>query len=368
MLPSTSASLKRKKSVGDKRVLRTEGPTEEARFFRSDAEYNNFRLASTKLVTPLKSWDLKFLQTKALQSVYEILEHYKLVNFVTHNSVCYPRLVKMWYANLGVMTGKLSAYVMGKKLVLDVKTLAELFEMDGLAPCKLAHDFDEYNKDEAKKLLFPVVPPHTSSGKTFTTGLSIQDRLLHYTLIKCILPRQSNLTSINDDEFFLLWAFKKRIPLNIPYFILNYMGTFYTKPQSFFPFGMILTKVFSKYRVSLSLEKDILQNDSSTWINESTLHFMRMRLVDGVWVSKEDDNTSSMAEESSSTETLGLLRKLHLKLESLEVHMKEHKEALQHQIDNLDVKVESGFTELHARMNVMSSQLNQIQEQINPLD
>ena len=48
--------------------------------------------------------------------------------------------------------------------------------------------------------------------------------------------------------------------------------------------------------------------------------------------------------------------------------MKEHKEALQHQIDNLDVKVESGFTELHARMNVMSSQLNQIQEQINPLD
>ena len=164
----------------------------------------------------------------------------------------------MWYANLGVTTGKLSAYVMNKKIVLDVKTLAELFEMDGSAPCKLAHEFDDYNKDEAKKLLFPIVPPHKSSGKTLTTGLSIEDRLLHYTLIKCILPRQSNLTSINEDEFFLLWVFKKRIPLNIPCVILTYMGTFYTTPQSFFPYGMILTKVFSKYRVNFSLEKEIL--------------------------------------------------------------------------------------------------------------
>ena len=73
-----------------------------------------------------------------------------------------------------------------------------------------------------------------------------------------------------------------------------------------------------------------------------------------------------MAEESTSivasNETLGLFCKLHLKLKSIEVHMKEHKEALQYQIDNLDVKVENGFTELHAQMNMMSSQLNQIQK------
>ena len=47
----------------------------------------------------------------------------------------------MFYVSLGVMLGKLSAFVINKRIVLDVQTFIELFEMDGSAPCKLANIF-----------------------------------------------------------------------------------------------------------------------------------------------------------------------------------------------------------------------------------
>ena len=81
------------------------------------------------------------LQTRALRNLYEVLEHYKLTKFVSYNEKCYPRLVRMFYANLGVIFGKLSCYVMNKKIVLNMQILAELFEMDVATPYKLAKDF-----------------------------------------------------------------------------------------------------------------------------------------------------------------------------------------------------------------------------------
>ena len=85
------------------------------------------------------------------------MEYYKLVKFVSFNDVYYPRLVRIWYANLGVMPGKLSTYVMNKQVMLDMNTMVDLFEIDGSTSSKLPHDFEEYNKEEATKLLFPNI-------------------------------------------------------------------------------------------------------------------------------------------------------------------------------------------------------------------
>ena len=46
--------------------------------------------------------------------------------------------------------------------------------------------------------------------------------------------------------------------------------------------------------------------------------------------------------------------------------MKECSQALDHKIVKLEIKVNGEFTEVHQRLNVVTSQLNQIQEQINP--
>ena len=129
----------------DKRYVHSIAPTIEAHFFHTNEEYNYYYFVALKLITSLKSWDFQLLKTRALKNLYEILEYYNLTKFVSYNEKCYPGLVRMFYANLEIMFGKLSCYVMNKKIGLDVPTLAKLFEMNGSAPYKLAKDFQEFS-------------------------------------------------------------------------------------------------------------------------------------------------------------------------------------------------------------------------------
>ena len=361
--------------MGDKRYMHNTAPTLEARFFRTNEEYQNYCSVAQKSVTPLKSWDVQLLQSRALRSLHEILEYYHLTKFVSFSEKCYPRLVRMFYANLGVMAGKVSCYVMNKKLVLDLQTLADLFELDASAPCKLAKDFEDFSRAEALKLLFPNQELTKPSGKILISKLSVEDRLLHFTIVKCLTPRSSNTTNIIEDELFLMWAFKKRLPLNIPFIILHYMGIFFKQDLSFYPYGMPLTKVFKRFKVPCSLEKEIAPNDPTTLISEGTLHLMKLRLVEGAWIKTDDGGTFLAGEGSSSSatpsnEVLTLLRNLHLKqdqhFKSLKDYLKERTQELETKIESLDVKVDGEFTQIHNRLNSFSSQLNHIEEQLNP--
>ena len=101
-----------------------------------------------------KKLGFSILQTRALRNLYEVLEYYKLSKFMSYNEKCYPRLVRTFHANLGVMPKKLLCYVINKKIVLDVWTLAELFEMNDTTPCKLPKDFQDFSREEALKFLF----------------------------------------------------------------------------------------------------------------------------------------------------------------------------------------------------------------------
>ena len=154
-LPSTIAPNKRKKSSGNKRLARTSAPTKETKYFRTDEEYNKYRSTVMKLLSSLKCQDLQFLQSRPLRSLHETLEHYKLVKFVCYNESCHPRLVKMFFSNLGVFPGKLSCYVLNKRIVLDVQTLADLFDMDSTPPWTLAKDYPKYSQEATIRLLFP---------------------------------------------------------------------------------------------------------------------------------------------------------------------------------------------------------------------
>ena len=166
-IPTTSGPNKRKKSVGDRRYARTSAPTEEAKFFFTDDCYNKYLATVLKLVTPLKCWDLQVLQSEPLTNLFEILEHFKLVKFVCFSDNCYPRLVRMFYANLGVVPGTLSGYVMNKRIVLNIATMTELFDMDGAPPKILGKDHPAYCREEALKLLFTNQKDkdYMSSGK-----------------------------------------------------------------------------------------------------------------------------------------------------------------------------------------------------------
>ena len=75
---------------------------------------------------PWKVEPLKYVHDKLLVTTHlpPFLENYKLAKFLCFKSNAYPKLVKMFYANLGVVDDKLSCYVMHKRLIFDFDVLA----------------------------------------------------------------------------------------------------------------------------------------------------------------------------------------------------------------------------------------------------
>ena len=114
--------------------------------------------------------------------------------------------------------------------------------------------------------------------------------------------------------------------------------------------------------------KQVTLVESCTWINEHTLTQMKLQLVNDAWV-RPDGRTDAGASSSSmpfvsSTEVLELLRSLHLKQDT---HLR-HLQGLETRFDNLGVRLDNEFLEVHQRMNAITSQLNHIQEQIDSED
>ena len=89
-------------------------------------------------VEPLKCAHDKLLVTNYLPP---LLEKHKLAKFLCFKSNAYPRLVKMFYENLGVTDDKLSCYVMHKHLIIYFDVLAWEFKMDASPPKVFARDF-----------------------------------------------------------------------------------------------------------------------------------------------------------------------------------------------------------------------------------
>ena len=127
----------------------------------------------------------KLLVTTHLLS---LLKKYKLTKFLCFWETIYPRLVRMFYVNLGFVDDKVSCYVMHKHVIIDVKLLAKEFEMDVPLLKLQAQSFLNYKKELAIDMLFPYQTPRDSSGKTLIMGLSREDQILYFVICKVLFP------------------------------------------------------------------------------------------------------------------------------------------------------------------------------------
>ncbi|KAL2470692.1 Uncharacterized protein Adt_38828 [Abeliophyllum distichum] len=110
---------------------------------------------------------------------------------------------------------------------------------------------EEYNLVEAcrrvtgETLRNTCTPKHKS---TYTYVLCI----LHNIIAHIIVPRKGHLMKVNHYDDFLLDSILLGRKLDFPYIMLQHMNSVLsgTKPKAL-PYGMILTKVFEHFRVSV---------------------------------------------------------------------------------------------------------------------
>ena len=111
---------------------------------------------------------IKCLHDKLLVTTHlpQLLEKYELTKFSCFKAIVYPRLVKMFYANLGLANDKVSCYIMYKHLITDVESLTKEFEMEASFLKLIATSFPNYKKEMTIDMFFPYQTLKDSKGKT----------------------------------------------------------------------------------------------------------------------------------------------------------------------------------------------------------
>ena len=116
-------------------------PILEEDLFQDPFGYQNYLQMIPCKVEPNKCMHDKLLVTTHLPP---LLEKYKFTKFLYFKSTVYPRLVRMFYANLEAVDDKVSCYVMHKYIVIDSNVLGREFEMHPSPPKLQAKDFPYY--------------------------------------------------------------------------------------------------------------------------------------------------------------------------------------------------------------------------------
>ena len=92
---------------------------------------------------------VKCVHDKHLVSTHllTLLKKYKLTKFPCFRKNVYPRLVRMFYANLGLVDDKVNCYNIHKHLIINAELLAKECKIDA-SPLKLqAESFLDYKKE-----------------------------------------------------------------------------------------------------------------------------------------------------------------------------------------------------------------------------
>ena len=97
---------------------------------------------------------------------------------------------------------------MHKHLVINSKFFTTKFDMDSSIFKLSVESFSKYTKYLAINILFPYSTLKDSSGKLTITSLSLEDKILCYTIYKVILPQITNFTQILEEKLFLMWIIK----------------------------------------------------------------------------------------------------------------------------------------------------------------
>ena len=186
--------------------------------FQAPFEYQSYLKFFPQKVEPVKFVHDKMLVTTHLPT---LLEKYKLTKFLCFKEIVYHRLIRMFYANLGLANDKVSCYAMHKHLIINAELLAKELEMDASPSEVQAGSFLDYRKELAIDMFFPYQTPRDSSGKTLIMALSPEDCILHFMICTILFLRATNFTQITDDELFFMWAIKSQVDFSFPYLIMK---------------------------------------------------------------------------------------------------------------------------------------------------
>ncbi|GAV80775.1 hypothetical protein CFOL_v3_24235 [Cephalotus follicularis] len=201
-------------------------------------------------------------------------------DYICSSHIIYPRLVKMFYANLASSTTCIAnSFVLGTPISITPDLVAEILGI----PNEGITNFHDIGRTEALGIC--LEQPNVNPLLNVTSShLPIASRIILLLVTNTFLPKEGSHTLPSERDLKFVACVKNRTQINLPYLIVNHL---LSRPNHT-PYPMLLNRIISFVLTSLNIEiPDDEQNikpSHKQLVNKAGLRHCNIVFEDGEWV------------------------------------------------------------------------------------
>ncbi|GAV74129.1 hypothetical protein CFOL_v3_17610 [Cephalotus follicularis] len=196
--------------------------------------------------------------------------------YLCSSHTIYPRLVKVFYANLENSTTCVAkSFILGNPVSITPELITETL---GIPNSGITH-FNDIEKSEVIGIF--LERPDSNPILTVTSGhLPIATRILLLIVTNTLLPREGSHTLPSERDLKLVACKKNGTLVNLPYLIVNHM---LSRPHHI-PYPMLISKILASLDLDISDDEHKVKPNHKQFINKAGLRSCNIKLEDGVLV------------------------------------------------------------------------------------
>lgn len=196
------------------------------------------------------------------------------------NVPTYPDLVWEFYNNTRFGQGQISSKVIDIPILVTEEILRDALQIpnDG----ENGDHLENRNEGISTILNREIIEDWTEIS---ANQLNAEMRLLHYMINKMFFPKIEKFDHVSKRDILVMHHVTQELPLNLPCLMLRYMEAQGQRKGASFPYGMVLTLVFTYFNLNLEGEtkKELLSSDV---YNDKSLKKMGFVKTEGKWTHK----------------------------------------------------------------------------------
>ncbi|GAV60048.1 hypothetical protein CFOL_v3_03579 [Cephalotus follicularis] len=209
--------------------------------------------------------------------------------YLCSSHVIYPRLVKLFYANLESSTTCIAnSFVLGTPISITPDLIAETL---GIPNEGITH-FNDIGKTEALEIF--LEQPNVNPLMNVTSShLPIASRIILLLVTNTFLPREGSHTLPSERDLKFVACVKNGTLINLPYFIVNHL---LSSPMLL---SRIIEVVLASLNIDIPDDEQSVKPSHKQLVNKAGLRLCNIIFEDGEWVKLQGRGREPMREQAN---------------------------------------------------------------------
>ncbi|GAV85714.1 hypothetical protein CFOL_v3_29148 [Cephalotus follicularis] len=268
---------KRRKSLGTKNIRQSQAVSDfDDKLFLSKENETRYHSVLNYVKLHNEKWIASDILVSNIVVIKSWLEQMGWFEYLCSSHTIYPRLVKLFYANLENSTTCVAkSFILDNPMSITPELIAKTL---GIPNSGITH-FNDIEKSEAIGIYLerhdfnPIL-------KVTSSHLPIATRILLLIVTNTLLPREGSHTLPSKRDLKLIACIKNGTLVNLPYLIVNHL---LSRPHHI-PYPMLISRILASLNLDISNDEHKVKPNHKKLINKDGLKSCNIKLEDGVWV------------------------------------------------------------------------------------